>query len=57
VQAAVDRHGPVDLRIANAGSAASAPFLKSDPDMFRRMLDVNLLGVSDSLFRGQQGAA
>ncbi|UVF21109.1 SDR family NAD(P)-dependent oxidoreductase [Microvirga terrae] len=46
VQAAVDRHGPVDLMIANAGSAASAPFLKSDPDMFRRMLDVNLLGVT-----------
>src|SRR5690349_7337293 len=42
VRDAVQRHGPVDLMIANAGSAASAPFLKSGPDMFRQMLDVNL---------------
>ncbi|WP_262269549.1 SDR family NAD(P)-dependent oxidoreductase [Microvirga yunnanensis] len=46
VRDAVERHGPVDLMIANAGSAASAPFLKSGPDMFRQMLDVNLLGVT-----------
>jgi NAD(P)-dependent dehydrogenase (short-subunit alcohol dehydrogenase family) len=46
VQAAVDRHGPVDLMIANAGAAASAPFLKSEPDLFWQMLDVNLLGVT-----------
>lgn len=47
VQAAISRHGPVDLMIANAGSAVSAPFLKSTPDVFRRMLDVNLLGVTN----------
>ncbi len=47
VQAAVSWHGPVDLMIANAGSAVSAPFLKSTPDMFRQMLDVNLLGVTN----------
>ena len=47
VQAAVSWHGPVDLMIANAGSAASAPFLKSTPDVFRQMLDVNLLGVTN----------
>ncbi len=47
VREAVDRYGPVDLMIANAGSAASAPFMKSGPDVFRQMLDVNLLGVTN----------
>lgn len=42
---AVSRHGPIDLMIANAGAAASAPFMKSGPDVFKRMLDINLLGV------------
>jgi 3-hydroxybutyrate dehydrogenase len=36
---------PVDLMIANAGTALSAPFIKSDSALFRRMLDVNLMGV------------
>lgn len=47
VEAAVAQFGPVDFLIANAGSAASAPFLKSSPEMFRQMLDVNLLGVTN----------
>jgi NAD(P)-dependent dehydrogenase (short-subunit alcohol dehydrogenase family) len=47
VQEAVSRYGPVDLMIANAGGAASAPFLKSGPEVFRQMLDVNLLGVTN----------
>lgn len=47
VQEAVDRYGPVDLMIANAGAAASAPFMKSGPEVFRQMLDVNLLGVTN----------
>lgn len=42
------KHGPVDLMIANAGAAASAPFLKSGPDVFRQMFDINLLGVANS---------
>jgi 3-hydroxybutyrate dehydrogenase len=42
--AANDR-GPIDLLIANAGAAQSAPFAKSDARLFRRMLDVNLMGV------------
>jgi NAD(P)-dependent dehydrogenase (short-subunit alcohol dehydrogenase family) len=46
VQEAVDRYGPVDLLVANAGSAVSAPFMKSGPDVFRQMLEVNLLGVT-----------
>src|SRR3712207_376381 len=47
VQEAVGRYGPIDLMIANAGAAASAPFVKSGPDVFRQMLDVNLLGVTN----------
>jgi 3-hydroxybutyrate dehydrogenase len=42
--AAGDR-GPFDLLVANAGAAESAPFAKSDEQLFRRMLDVNLMGV------------
>jgi NAD(P)-dependent dehydrogenase (short-subunit alcohol dehydrogenase family) len=47
VREAVDRHGPVDLMIANAGAAASAPFMRTGPDVFRQMLEVNLLGVTN----------
>ncbi|RDI61161.1 SDR family NAD(P)-dependent oxidoreductase [Microvirga subterranea] len=47
VDEAISRHGPVDLMIANAGAAVSAPFMKSDPALFRQMLDVNLLGVTN----------
>ncbi|HEY8382844.1 MAG TPA: SDR family NAD(P)-dependent oxidoreductase [Microvirga sp.] len=37
--------GPVDLLIANAGQAVSAPFARSDAALFARMMDVNLMGV------------
>jgi NAD(P)-dependent dehydrogenase (short-subunit alcohol dehydrogenase family) len=36
---------PIDILIANAGVAESAPFGKSDATLFRRMMDVNLMGV------------
>ena len=36
---------PIDILIANAGIAESAPFGKSDPALFKRMLDVNFMGV------------
>jgi NAD(P)-dependent dehydrogenase (short-subunit alcohol dehydrogenase family) len=36
---------PIDLLIANAGIAESAPFGRSDPALFRRMWEVNFLGV------------
>jgi NAD(P)-dependent dehydrogenase (short-subunit alcohol dehydrogenase family) len=36
---------PIDILIANAGIAESAPFAKSDAALFKRMIDVNLLGV------------
>lgn len=48
VRDAVARSGAVDLLIANAGAAASAPFMKSGPDVFRGMLDVNLMGVANA---------
>jgi 3-hydroxybutyrate dehydrogenase len=37
--------GPIDILVANAGAAESAPFLRSDAALFGRMLDLNLMGV------------
>jgi 3-hydroxybutyrate dehydrogenase len=45
LRAAMAGGEPVDLLVANAGSAISAPFGKSDAALFQRMLDVNLMGV------------
>jgi NAD(P)-dependent dehydrogenase (short-subunit alcohol dehydrogenase family) len=36
---------PIDILIANAGVAESAPFARSDAALFRRMIDVNFMGV------------
>ena len=36
---------PIDILIANAGIAESAPFAKSDAALFRRMMDVDFMGV------------
>jgi 3-hydroxybutyrate dehydrogenase len=36
---------PIDILVANAGAAESAPFAKSDAALFRRMMDVNFFGV------------
>ena len=36
---------PIDILIANAGSAESAPFSKSDSALFMRMMDVNFMGA------------
>jgi 3-hydroxybutyrate dehydrogenase len=43
-QAVVER-GAIDILVANAGGAESAPFAKSGADMFRRMIDLNLMGT------------
>ena len=43
--AAAERLGPVDILVNNAGSTESAPFLKSDPELFERMIAVHLLGA------------
>jgi NAD(P)-dependent dehydrogenase (short-subunit alcohol dehydrogenase family) len=49
IDAAADERGPIDILIANAGGAESAPFAKSDPDMFRRLIDLNLMGVVNAM--------
>jgi NAD(P)-dependent dehydrogenase (short-subunit alcohol dehydrogenase family) len=36
---------PIDILVANAGAAESTPFVKSDAALFRRMWEVNFLGV------------
>jgi 3-hydroxybutyrate dehydrogenase len=36
---------PIDILVANAGAAESAPFLKSDAALFQRMMDVNFMGI------------
>lgn len=37
--------GPVAILVSNAGQAVSAPFGKTDPGLWQRMLDVNLTGT------------
>ncbi len=39
-----DRFGKVDVAVANAGVAAGGPFMDSDPDAWRRVIEVNLIG-------------
>ncbi|MFE5960995.1 SDR family oxidoreductase [Streptomyces rubiginosohelvolus] len=36
--------GPVSIVVANAGVAEAGPFLDSDPDSWRRVIEVNLIG-------------
>ena len=43
-RAAAER-GPIDILVANAGNAESAPFLKADAAQFARMFDLNVMGV------------
>jgi NAD(P)-dependent dehydrogenase (short-subunit alcohol dehydrogenase family) len=38
------RFGRVDVVVANAGVATGGPFLDADPDVFDRVIQVNLLG-------------
>lgn len=45
VSACRERLGPVSILVNNAGIAASAPFLASDTTLWRRMLDVDLMGA------------
>lgn len=44
-KSAANKSGPIDILIANAGGAESAPFLKTDATAFSRMLGLNLMGV------------
>lgn len=45
VAAARAGHGPIDILVNNAGQAASAPFTRTDDDLWQRMLAVNLTGT------------
>ena len=42
---AAERFGPVDILVNNAGSTESAPFLRTEPSLFERMVAVHLLGA------------
>lgn len=45
IEAAAMERGPVSILVANAGAAESAPFARTGADAFRRMIDINLMGV------------
>jgi NAD(P)-dependent dehydrogenase (short-subunit alcohol dehydrogenase family) len=47
--AARERSGPIDILVANAGQAASAPFRKTDAALWREMMTVNLDGTFHSI--------
>jgi 3-hydroxybutyrate dehydrogenase len=47
--AAAAQRQPVDILVANAGAAETAPFVKSDAALFKRMIDVNLMGTVHSI--------
>jgi 3-hydroxybutyrate dehydrogenase len=49
VAKAVETRGPVHILIANAGSAEPAPFKRADAAHFRRMFELNVLGVVHSI--------
>lgn len=42
---AAEAFGPVAILVNNAGAAESAPLVRTSLDLFRRMLDVNLIGT------------
>ncbi|MDX1739586.1 MAG: SDR family NAD(P)-dependent oxidoreductase [Alphaproteobacteria bacterium] len=42
---AIDKHGPLDIVIANAGAAISSPFHRTGPELWQQMIDINLTGV------------
>ncbi len=37
--------GPIDILVANAGAADAAPFAKTSSDQFRRLFELNVLGI------------
>jgi NADP-dependent 3-hydroxy acid dehydrogenase YdfG len=45
VDQAVERFGGIDTVMANAGIASYGSVLQVDPEAFRRLIDVNVLGV------------
>jgi 3-hydroxybutyrate dehydrogenase len=45
IASAASNNGPIDVLVANAGGAQSAPFARSDEQLFRSMLDLNFMSV------------
>ena len=45
IKAAEVANGPFDILVANAGAAETAPFAKTEPAQFRRLFDLNVLGI------------
>lgn len=52
VEALFERAGPVDIVVANAGAAESAPFARTGRDLWERMIALNLTGVFLTLRAG-----
>lgn len=44
-QQALERFGGIDVVVANAGIASYGSLLQVDPEAFKRLLDINVLGV------------
>jgi 3-hydroxybutyrate dehydrogenase len=44
ITGAAAQHGPIEILVANAGGAESAPFSKADPELFRGMFELNVMG-------------
>lgn len=44
-----EQAGPVDILVANAGGAESAPFAKTTAEQFRDMFELNVMGVVHSI--------
>jgi len=45
IEGAVEARGPIDILVANAGGAETAPFMKTEAAQFQRMFDLNVLGI------------
>ena len=48
IKRAANARGPVDILVANAGGAESAPFTETAPSQFRQMFELNVMGVVHS---------
>ncbi|RAG82944.1 short-chain dehydrogenase [Streptacidiphilus pinicola] len=44
----LERYGRIDVVVANAGIATGAPFLDSDPEVWTRVIEVNLVGSANT---------